>query len=298
MFVYTKRNTFLQGLHPLAGILLIILYMFNILFISNPIYLLISIVLFYMLTVLDGCSKEVMRFTRFIIPIAFFIAILNPVVNQNGSTVLFEVYKIPIIGSVRFTLEALLYGFVMGIRLIGITMVFGFGNLVIHPDRAFSFFSRYFGKSAFLMSMTLRLFPTIINSYNNIVEVEKLRGNQVFVGGFISRLKKQSNIVNIIFMSCLEDAADMAESMYSRGYGSGKRSVYFYDKFSMYDKIFMFISFIYFVVFAFYQMKGLNEMNFYPNIDNIFNKLSITGWVISLLLFVPIAVNWGWKAWK
>jgi energy-coupling factor transport system permease protein len=153
------------------------------------------------------------------------------------------------------------------------------------------------GNSALLMNMTLRLFPTIFKSLNNIIEVEKLRGNKIFDKSIKRSIKNQSNIVNILFMTCLEDAADMAESMHSRGYGMGKRNVYFHETFSKHDRIFNGIYVFMLLVFVEIKYYGMNSLDIYPVFENAFKNVTVLGIIFSLLFYIPAFINWGWKKW-
>jgi energy-coupling factor transport system permease protein len=298
MLVYRKRDTFLQQLHPFTGLLLVIIYTAGVLIIENPLYVLIILFSVIALSLIDGSFVEIKGYLRMILPITFLIIFFNTLFNHNGSTVIFEIKSIPLIGNLRITLEAFFYGITQSIKLIGITLIFGFGNLILHPDRTFSFFSKYIGNSALLMNMTLRLFPSIMKSFNNIIEIEKLRGNKMFEKNLKKTIKNQSNVLNILFQSCLEDAADMAESMYSRGYGLGKRSVYFFEKFSAFDKLFNIIFVLIILFFSFVQYKGYNQMEFYPVFTNPFTNAAPIGVLFCSLFYMPVIINWGWKAWK
>lgn len=298
MLLYRERNTFLQKLHPLTSLMVILLLITLILTLNNPIYLLMIIVSAVLLSAADGSIHDVCSFIKFTIPAALFIIILNPLLNHNGNTILFKTTPIPIMGRIYITMEALLYGVLMSVRLVGITFIFGFGNLIIHPDRIFAYFSKYMGNSALLMSMTLRLFPSLISSYNNIIDVEKSRGSNVNEGSFKEKLKKQGNIINILFLSCLENAADMSESMYSRGYGIGKRSVYFHEHFSRFDRLIIFTSFLIIVCFVFFEAKGLNSLRFYPLIDNPIKNISSFGLILCILFYIFPFLNWGCKIWR
>jgi len=96
-------------------------------------------------------------------------------------------------------------------------------------------------------------------------------------------------------MTCLEDSADMAESMYSRGYGTGKRSSYFSETFSQDDCLLLLITIILFIAFGILQIKGFNNFVFYPQIDNIIKTLSFQGVFTTSLLYIPAIANWGWN---
>jgi energy-coupling factor transport system permease protein len=171
------------------------------------------------------------------------------------------------------------------------------GDLILHPDRTFSFFSKYMGNSALFMNMTLRLFPTIFKSLNNIIEVEKLRGNRIFDKSIKRSIRNQTSIINILFMTCLEDAADMAESMHSRGYGIGKRNVYFHESLSKYDMFFYGVFVLMCMVFGTLQYYGLNTLAVYPVFENPFRGITTLGITLSLLFYMPVIINWGWKKW-
>lgn len=300
MLLYKNRNTFLQGLHPLAAVILISLYLIMIIVLNNPIYISIAAISILFLAYIDGCLKEVLRYGMLIVPFALLIIILNPLMVKNGETVIYNgKINFPLIGAMRITREALLYGIMSGIRIVYITIVFGFGNLIIHPDRTFGYFSKYIKKSALLMSMTIRLFPTIMTSFENILQVEKLRGNNMEQKGIKNKMKGAGNIVNILFLSSLEDASDMAESMHSRGYGAlNKRSSYFKEKLSIYDKMVILFAGSEFIYLRYFIAKGYNKFDFYPKVDNPINLLSTHGLVLCLLLFIPFIINWGWKMWS
>lgn len=298
MLIYKKRDTLLQKLHPLTGVLLVIMYTAGILIIKNPLYVIFLILSVAALAAADGSLLEVKGYLKMILPVTLIIVLFNTLFNHNGNTVLFKINNIPLLGSMRITLEALIYGAGESIKLVGITLVFGFGNLILHPDRTFSFFSKYIGNSALLMNMTLRLFPTILKSLNNIIEVEKLRGNKLFEKSIRKTVKNLSSVLNILFISCLEDAGDMAESMYSRGYGLGKRSVYFYEKFSAFDRLFSLIYILIILVFIFFQYSGFNQMEFYPILSNPFGNITAAGLLLCILFYLPAVINWGWKSWR
>jgi energy-coupling factor transport system permease protein len=295
MLIYKKRNTMLQQLHPLAGVLTIIIYTMGALLINNPIYLLLLIIAVILLAFVDGSIDDVLLYIKMIIPIAIVIVLFNTIFNHNGNTAIIHLRNIPIIGSIRITLEALVYGIYQGIKLIGVTLIFGFGNLILHPDRTFSFFSKYMGNSALLMNMTLRLFPTILKSFYNILEVERLRGNRLHERSIGKSIKNYSNVLNILFQSSLEDAGDMAESMYSRGYGLGKRSVYFNEKPKIIDGIVIFMCIGSIVALILFQVSGYNTMEFYPTISNPLSYISVFGFFLCSLFYIPILINWGWK---
>lgn len=300
MFTYKNRNTFLQKLHPLVSIFIIFIYILSFIVVNNPLYLLLILLSLILLSHIDGSIKDLLKYGRLMLPFAILIMILNPLLVRDGSTILYiGKIKFPVIGSIVITLESIMYGIFSGIKVICITLAFGFGNLIIHPDRSFGFFSKYLKKSSLLMSMIVKMFPNMMRSYENIREIEKLRGNILVDKKMKNTIKNGGNIVNILFLSSLEDSLDIAESMYSRGYGScKKRSAYFVERFELKDKILIIILIGLFIGLIVLGYKEIFNMSFYPRVDNPYKILSIKGIIFCTLLFIPSIINWWWKNWK
>lgn len=294
---FKKRNTLCQKLHPITQIMLVAVYIIVILVINNPVYIIAIELAVLLLSEIDGLLNDVIKTAKFLLPAVLFIILLNPVVNQNGNTILAQVSIFHII-NFKITLEAVVYGIVSGIKLIGITLAFGFANMTIHPDRLFGFLIKYLGSSALLMSITFRLFPEISASYMRIIEIEKLRGNDLTGGNFIERIKKQGNVINILFQSSIENSGDISEAMYARGLGAGKRSCYFYEKYSVYDFVFIAINSVIIVLLIYFQIKGLNNCAYFPAVVNPLNRISKAGIIICAAFYIIPAFNWGWKTWK
>ncbi|MBU5227100.1 energy-coupling factor transporter transmembrane protein EcfT [Clostridium senegalense] len=290
----------MQKIHPLTSVFLIATYIIVALKLSNPVYLALIFFSVLLLAYIDNSLKNVLNYGKMIIPFAVMIIILNPILVHNGQTILYQgTFNFPVLGPIIITKEAILFGILNGFRIITITIIFGFGNLVIHPDRAFGFFSKIFKKSALLMSMTIRLFPTMMKSYENISEIEKLRGNELSTKDMKKSIKNSGNIVNILFLSSLEDSQDMAESMYSRGYGAlKKRSTYFAERYTAWDFTLIFICISILVYLEFITFKGFNSFNFYPKVDGVIEKTTRVGLILCVMTFIPAFINWGWKNWK
>lgn len=301
MLTYKNRNTFLQKLHPLTSVLLIVMYLIVALKVNNPIYLTIIFLSILALGYMDSSLKGILGYGKIMISFAIMIIILNPILVHNGETILYQgSINIPVLGPMIITKEAILYGFLSGFRIVIITTIFGLANLVIHPDRAFGFFAKIFKKSALLMSMTIRLFPTMMKSYENIRQIEKLRGNDLNEKkGIKESVNSKGNMVNILFLSSLEDSEDMAESMYSRGYGCLKqRSSYFKERYNKWDVIMIATCMCTIIYLHYITINGFNTFKFYPKVDSLSNSLTIKGGILCIMTFIPTFVNWGWKNWK
>lgn len=299
MHTYRERGTFLQKLHPTAVVMLIGTYIVSFLVIKNPIYLIMVVSSLLVMAILDGSLKEIMDYGKIAAPFVIIMMIVNPLLVRNGSTVLYRgTINFPVIGALRITLEAIVYGIFMGVRIMCVTCAFGFGNMIINADRSFAYFSKYLKKSALLMSMTINLFPRLMREHSRIIEVEKMRGNSPKEGNMRKKIKGQGNIINILFLSSVEDSIDMAESMYSRGYGTGKRSSYFLEKVRKEDIAMVLISIVLIISLIVLKHKFLDNMAFYPKVSNPVELITSRGVCIIGLFFLPSLVIWRYEKWR
>ncbi len=299
MHTYRERGTFLQGLHPVATVMLIGTYIISFLVITNPIYLMMLVSSLLMMGRLDGCLSEIMDYGKIVAPFVLIMMIVNPLLVHDGSTVLYRgTINFPVMGVVRITLEAIIYGLFMGVRIMCVTCAFGFGNMVINADRSFAYFSKYLKKSALLMSMTINLFPRLMREHLRITEIEKMRGNAPKEGTIRGKIKSKGNIINILFLSSIEDSSDMAESMYSRGYGIGNRSSYFQEKVKKEDIVVVVINIVLIISLIILKYGFLDNMAFYPKVSNPFELITIRGFLIIALFFLPSLVTWRYEKWR
>jgi len=249
--------------------------------------------------ILDGCISEVVDYGKIVAPFVLIMMIVNPLLVHDGSTVLYRgTINFPVMGVVRITLEAIIYGIFMGVRIMCVTCAFGFGNMVINADRSFAYFSKYLKKSALLMSMTINLFPRLMREHLHITEIEKMRGNSPKEGDIRKKIKSKGNIINILFLSSVEDSSDMAESMYSRGYGIGRRSSYFQEKVKKEDAVMVVISIVMIISLTIINYGSLDNMVFYPKVSDPLDLITIRGVLMIGLFFLPILVTWRYGKWR
>ncbi|MDO6353845.1 energy-coupling factor transporter transmembrane component T [Caloramator sp. CAR-1] len=282
-----SRDKFIQRFNTLTNIILILTYIIAFLMINNILILAIILISLILLAKVNEIHKEVFAFFRFSVFIALIIIIFNLLINKNGETQIF------IIGDFYITLESFYYSLFMASRLIAIMMTFAFGNLIINPDDAFSIISKIFGKSSLVMSLVYRLSFSLINQINNIKEIEFIRGN-TFEGNLYKRIKSYGEVVNILFLSSLEDSIELAEAMYSRGYGSTKRSSFKNQNFNFRDYVIILMCTISIGFLIGQLILGLNSFKFFPQIDSPLKKITVYEIIILFVFYSIVFVNWWW----
>lgn len=295
-FFYKEKGLFLQTLHPVSALVYVGVIFILALMFTNPLYL-IGLLICIGLAILAVGGFSIWEFyLRGIIYMMIPIIVLNPLISRMGDTILWMGPTIPVYGRLIITLESIFFSLVMSIRLLDVVSIFCLYNIMIHPDKVLNIFSRVTFKSALILSIATRMFPAMIKQLANIKEVQVVRGVDFETGTLKERLKKYTGLINILVLSSLEDAMEMAEAMQARAYGSGKRTCYYKDLFRPRDTLCL-VSSLMALLFSIYgQIKGFIVFEFYPRTGQII-KGPETVWMLAIilvLLLVPLILNWGW----
>ncbi|SHK22663.1 energy-coupling factor transporter transmembrane component T [Tepidibacter formicigenes] len=265
---------------------------------SNPIYIFsIVVIVIFNILLLDG-GKNLKKSIIYSLYSAFWIMMINPLVTHYGRTIIYKSSRIPIIGKIRITLESIVFGANMGLKLICIVLIFLLYSLMIDSDDSFSFFSRFAHKFTLTLSMTTNILHRLRLEIVRVRDVMILRGVNFNQKNIFKKVKMYYPFLKVILISTLEGSLDRAEALYSKGYGKGKRTSYSQIEIKRVDYIFNFITFILICIF-FYGLSlkvgfydPYNELNFLKYKDMIFLIY------IDLILLIHSFLIWGCKKWK
>lgn len=185
---------------------------------QHPAYLLTGVVcasIYYLM--LKG--KKGWKMIAGMIPVFLAISLINPLFNTYGKTVLFTYF------GRKYTLEALCYGMALGGMFVLMMLWFGCYNVVLTSDKFVALFGSLIPALSLLLVMVLRLIPSFIRKTKQIIGAR----NSIGKGGNEGSTKKEKAQSGMTVLSALTDWAlegsiVTADSMRSRGYGSGKRT--------------------------------------------------------------------------
>jgi energy-coupling factor transport system permease protein len=166
----------------------------------------------YLAASLAGVARQVRRAALIGLPLAIVIALVNPLVSQNGNTVIVRMGEL--FGH-RFdvTLEAVLFGLVAGLRVIVLVAAFGLFNAVVDPDELMRAVRRFSYRSALTASLATRLVPVLVRDAMRMNEAARCR----------ARPAARGMVARAAIASALDRAVDVAAALELRGYGSAAR---------------------------------------------------------------------------
>ena len=186
--------------------------------IQHPAYALAALVgagLYYLL--LHG--KSGLRFLRAMAGMLVLIAVLNPLINDQGEHILFSLWGRP------YTLEAMAYGGALGL-IFSVTMIwFGCYSQVLTSDKFTALFGNLIPALSLLLVMVLRLIPAFTRKSRQILTARGAIGKGVDNAATGKEtLKSSVGVLSALTDWALEGSIITADSMRARGYGCGKRT--------------------------------------------------------------------------
>ena len=211
---------------------------------------------------LNGAGKTLRQSFLFTLPALLIIALLNPMFNHYGVTML---YYIESSGN-WVTLEALVYGVVLGTVMFVVIQWFSCYNQVMTSDKFVYLFGRIIPALSLVLSMALRFVPEFLHQLKVIRNGQKGMGRDISEGSLFQRIRYGLNILSILITWALENAIETSDSMKSRGYGLPGRTAFSIYRFTNRDKILgtamVFLSLIFTVGIA----KGAAYASYNPRI--------------------------------
>jgi energy-coupling factor transport system permease protein len=160
------------------------------------------------------------------------VFVVSPFVSQQGSHVLWEGPRVPVLGLLDVTSEELANGGIQALRLAAVGLAFAAYVLLLDLDRLLhaAGFAR---RSVLAVGLATRLVPTLERDAAGFVEA--LRGRGVEVNGIRGRARLLSPLV----AGSLERSLNLAEAMEARGFGRPGRTRAPSPSWSMLDRLTM-----------------------------------------------------------
>ncbi len=253
-----NRDTF-SSCHPLINFLYFALVLVFSMFMMHPVSLLISLTASLSYSIYLNGRKAARFSLRFMLPMMLMAAIINPVFNHEGITILTYLPS----GN-PLTLESIVYGFAAAVMLATVVTWFSCYSAVMTSDKFIYLFGRIIPALSLVLSMTLRFVPKFKAQLQVVSEAQRCVGRNVSDGTTLQRLKNAITILSIMITWSLENAIETADSMKSRGYGLPGRTAFSIYRFDDRDKaVLIWLCFCGFYIFAGWMAGGL-KWQYYP----------------------------------
>lgn len=251
------KDTF-STFHPVVNFIYFLAVIAFSMFFMHPVFLGISLVCSMIYSIYLNGGKAVRFNLLYMLPTLLFFAVMNPVFNHAGATILVYVNDNPI------TLESILYGFASATMFISVIIWFSCYNAVMTSDKFIYLFGRVIPAMSLILSMVLRLVPKFKAQIHVISNAQKCVGRDVSNGNVFQKARNGMKIISILTTWALENAIETADSMKSRGYGLKGRTSFSNFRFDTRDRTTLAILIVLIAFLLFGALAGENNIVYFP----------------------------------
>jgi energy-coupling factor transport system permease protein len=179
--------------------------------------------------VLSGVGREIKRAALLAIPLALVVAIVNALVSRDGLTVIVRLGDLPILGHTDITLEATVYGGVLGLRAAALIMCGALYTAAVDPDEVLRLFRRVSFRSALTATLATRLVPVLVRDSRRLADAQRCRPG---------RPPSRAQLLRAGTSGVLDRALDVAAALEVRGFGGATRPQRYRRPYSRHDLLF------------------------------------------------------------
>jgi energy-coupling factor transport system permease protein len=140
--------------------------------------------------------------------------VINALVTRDGLTVIVRLGDLPVLGQTDITLQAVVYGAILGLRAVILILVGVLYTTAVDPDEVLRLFRRFSFRSALSATLATRMVPVLIRDGRRLADAQRCRP-----GAPPSRL----TLMRVACGGMLDRALDVAAALEVRGYGAARR---------------------------------------------------------------------------
>ncbi len=212
--IYRRRDTPLHAARASAGLAYCAAPALVALLCDNPIVLGAALLCVVGAGTAAGVGRELRRAGRIAVPLALMIAAINPLVTREGMTVIARLGEVPGLGQLDVTLEATVYGLLLGLRALVLIEAFALYSAAVDPDDVLRLFRRVSYRSALTATLATRMVPVLARDARRLADAQRCRP---------ARPAPRLALVRAVAGGALDRAVDVAATLEVRGYGAARR---------------------------------------------------------------------------
>lgn len=219
-----------------------------------------------------------------LLPLLIFVVLINTIFAGYGVTVLYTFAS-----GKRITLESAVCGGVTGSLVVTMLLWFACFNEVVTEDKFMYAFGGRMPNTALMLLMVFRFVPLYKRQLSETFSARRAAG-LAQSSGRAAELKNACAAVSGVITRALENAIETADSMKSRGYGSGRRTSYSRFTFSPADAVMIIEILVLSAVIAAGKLSGFAEASYNPIIEigGFSAMLAVSAAAYAIFCFFPI----------
>jgi energy-coupling factor transport system permease protein len=209
-----------------------------------------------------GVGWLVPRALRTALIIALPIVAVNVLVSRQGLTVFARVGDLGPFGQGNLTLEALLYGAVIALKVTLLIVITTLAGLAVDPDELLRAFRRLSFRSALTASLATRMLPVLAADAQRLAEAQRTRPSTRPRGA-----RARVLLLGAVIGGSLDRALEVAATLEVRGFASAPRAPRIARPWSRHDLAFAASAAAIVVVALLGRIAGVAFFNAYPTVE-------------------------------
>ena len=219
--------------HPAVNFLYFAAVIAGTILFQHPVFLAISVICAFLYSIKrSGWKASVFNTALLILAVGF--ALYYSSYHHFGVTVLRQNF----IGN-NMTLEALVYGFVLGLSVAGVMIWFSCVHSVFTTDKVVYLFGRISPRLSLFLAILLRLVPRIKKEARRINTAQQGIGRGANQGNPFRRLQNSIRIFSMLITWTIDSLTTASESMQSRGSALRGRKAFSIYRFDNRDRAYV-----------------------------------------------------------
>lgn len=223
LFVYRRRATPLHAARAGVGAIWCLSLALAALASDSPIVLASIVAAILGAGALAGVGHELLRSLRVAAIVAVPIVAVNVLVSREGLTVFARLGDLGPFGRGDLTVEALVYGATIALKVTVLMLATMLASLVVNPDELLRGARRLSFRSALTVSLATRMLPVLAGDARRLGEAQRTRAAGRGERGRVSRARERARLVGAVVASSLDRALDVAATLELRGFAHGRR---------------------------------------------------------------------------
>jgi energy-coupling factor transport system permease protein len=254
---YRRRSSPLHAARAAAGLTYCLALAAAALLLSAP----LALGTVTLATLLAGAAArvgpELRRAAAFAFLLGVLVAVINAVVTRDGLTVIWRLGDLPLLGHTDVTLEATVYGGVLGLRAATLILCGALYTLAVDPDEVLRLFRRVSFRSALTAALATRMVPVLARDARRVAEAQRCRS-----GPPATRVQ----LLRATTAGVLDRALDVAAALEVRGYGAARRPPRYRRPYSRHDFGFLASALAVLVLAVVARIANLQPFAAYPGL--------------------------------
>lgn len=166
-----------------------------------------------------GVGHELRRALRTATIVAVPIIFVNVLASRQGLTVFARLGDLGPFGQGDLTVEAVVYGVVIALKVTIVILIATLASLAVDPDELLRIFRRLSFRSALTGSLAVRMIPLLAADSGRLAEAQRTRPQ-----GGLNGARGRVALLGAILGGSLDRAMDVAATLEVRGFATARRA--------------------------------------------------------------------------